>query len=598
MKRYAWLAAALFSAASLTGCSGMAEAVFSSDNGYSMTENLIYYVMEEIGIIEDTGMGTEESLVNDAETKAESIQVEESKTESENSSPAHSSSESEEESSPEAEKELCKLPTVQSVTDSDILNVKTSYEYDHFWKENCPSVRLQCEQVTVSDEGYEELKKALEVYNTETWFNIQPMYQELVQFAQEGLQSAATELFIEREIEVTRADSRIFSFIDDESSYTGGAHGSYYKSTRTFDAQTGKALQLSDVVTDYDRVYQMVLEDLNRHYIKDAFFPDYEETLHDMFYRKEGVAASPVEWSMGTDGITFWFSQYVIGSWASGPFRAEIPYTGNEELFADAYVPPVYAAGTIRKIGEGERFTVKSGPEGKPMDLCYYLQYMNSNEEMNLSIRTYEKEYGNQIEQYTQDFYGTCEAVYFTELANGAAYLYAEYGTDNDHRETHVINLNGRSGNQPAFSDVGIAPGDIYGYFVADAGTLRLYGHTYTLGTYRVYQDCHVGEDGIPVPDEAMMTITPYDGSEPVTITSARELKVWVHGANETKTETVLPAGTVFQPYRTDGETMMEMKLKDGRICDLPLERIEDEYGFLINGVSEYECFEMLPYAG
>ena len=60
------------------------------------------------------------------------------------------------------------------------------------------------------------------------------------------------------EIRVLRADSRIVSFWDMDSSYVGGAHGSYYAHGVNFDPASGKRLALSDVVTDLEAVYQYV----------------------------------------------------------------------------------------------------------------------------------------------------------------------------------------------------------------------------------------------------------------------------------------------------------------------------------------------------
>lgn len=42
----------------------------------------------------------------------------------------------------------------------------------------------------------------------------------------------------------------------------------------------------------------------------------------------------------------------------------------------------------------------------------------------------------------------------------------------------------------------------------------------------------------------------------------------------------------------------MEAKMDDGRSCRIPVVKDADAWEWKINGVSEYECFEMLPYAG
>ena len=59
-----------------------------------------------------------------------------------------------------------------------------------------------------------------------------------------------------------------------------------------------------------------------------------------------------------------------------------------------------------------------------------------------------------------------------------------------------------------------------------------------------------------------------------------------------------LPAGTMLRMLRTDGETYMDLELEDGRECRLVLERNPDTWEWLINGISEWDCFEDLLYAG
>jgi len=57
-----------------------------------------------------------------------------------------------------------------------------------------------------------------------------------------------------------------------------------------------------------------------------------------------------------------------------------------------------------------------------------------------------------------------------------------------------------------------------------------------------------------------------------------------------------LPAGTKFYFLRTDGETYVDARLEDGRECRIMVEYTDYEYQ--INGISEWECFEEVIYAG
>ena len=82
-------------------------------------------------------------------------------------------------------------------------------------------------------------------------------------------------------------------------------------------------------------------------------------------------------------------------------------------------------------------------------------------------------------------------------------------------------------------------------------------------------------------------------------LTAKREIPVQMHvEGSEERTEVKLPKGTKFRPRKTDGKSMVEMELEDGRRCDILVERKLDEYVYYIGGISEYEYFGDVPYAG
>ena len=152
------------------------------------------------------------------------------------------------------------------------LNVELSARYEGEWDDKGAIITADSATIYILDDGYEKLKSALDEYNETNWQEVYTMYLEHREYAKEDIFPDGTELYISREIKVTRADSRILSFINAESSYVGGAHGSYYENAEVYDVATGETLELSDVVTDYDRVYEYVLDSLKENYGEDTFF--------------------------------------------------------------------------------------------------------------------------------------------------------------------------------------------------------------------------------------------------------------------------------------------------------------------------------------
>lgn len=482
------------------------------------------------------------------------------------------------------------------------LNVELSAKYEGEWDDKGAIITADSATVHILDDGYENLKEALDAYNEMNWQEVYTMYLEHREYANEDIFPEGTELYISREIEVTRADHKVLSFINAESSYVGGAHGSYYENAEVFDAESGDVLELSDVVTDYDKVYEFVLNSLKENYDQEMFFDDYEEWIREMFYEPGGAMSSPLEWNMDMDGIVFRFSPYVIGPWAAGTFEAKLPYEGHEELFVEEYIP-VTSGGRIREIQPEETFEIDGDRNGYQETVYFTVSEMD--EEYCTTLQFHMKEEqgpeGGTSDTAEGRYYGTFTNAYLVQVKDSDYYLYAEFLSENDFRKLYIIDLNHNpEEGHIRFNGVGDTDEAVYGHFAADSGRFSLFSRIYTLGTYSGYRTCHAGEDGMPVPDEEMYTIVNAAGMDWERIlTSKRELTVMMHvdGSDE-RVEEKLPKGTVFKPRKTDGTTVMEMELEDGRRCDILLEKGEDDYIYKVNGVSEYDCFEDLPYAG
>ena len=75
-------------------------------------------------------------------------------------------------------------------------------------------------------------------------------------------------------------------------------------------------------------------------------------------------------------------------------------------------------------------------------------------------------------------------------------------------------------------------------------------------------------------------------------LVSVRDLKVTVLKAGSQEQE-IIPSGTSFKITATDGKSFVEAKMDDGRSCRIPVVKDADAWEWKINGVSEYECFEI-----
>lgn len=113
----------------------------------------------------------------------------------------------------------------------------------------------------------------------------------------------------------------------------------------------------------------------------------------------------------------------------------------------------------------------------------------------------------------------------------------------------------------------------------------------YFLGTYGGFKTYRFAENhGFTTEDQEYV----LHGNEFV-LTTTVDLPVTLEGADST-----LPAGSHIVLTATDGESYVKFTIQEtGQNGKLEVQRGEEEtYRLFINGIDEYECFEILPYAG
>lgn len=474
------------------------------------------------------------------------------------------------------------------------LNVELSAEYEGEWDDKGAIITADSSTVYILDDGYDALQETLDAYNKETWQEVYTTYMENREWAKE--EAPDDEYYISRKIEISRADTKVLSFVSTEVSYVGGAHGSYYEAGENFDPETGKALELSDVATDYDALYEYVKTSLREDNEKEVFFEQYEDWLYDMFYEPDSAMASPLEWNLTQEGLRFRFNPYVIGPWSSGTFYVEVPYDGNESLIREEYAP-AKTNGSMTKLSADTPFYLDVDGDGTEEIFTFSTEAGQENYGTRLTFTRRETEDGAELMQ-TEESYGAFTDAYLVKTGSGRAYLYVEFQEDNDFRTLKVLDL------APEDEDKVIRPaGDfgysVYGHYVYDPEHFSLYSRLDALGTYSGYREYSVGEDGLPVPSENRFTIVNYFEDYPYVLTAKREIDVRIlEDGSAQAEEATLPKGTTFRLTATDGETYVEAELEDGRKCEIPIKKEPDEFLYTINGVSESDCFDGLRYAG
>ncbi len=103
--------------------------------------------------------------------------------------------------------------------------METRRSYDGEWKDQRCLLRSRWDGLYVPVDGWDTLKDGLDQYNAEVSQETENVFKKNLSLVGED-PPRRTGYYIEQEIRVQRADSRIVSFWDMDSSYVGGAHGS------------------------------------------------------------------------------------------------------------------------------------------------------------------------------------------------------------------------------------------------------------------------------------------------------------------------------------------------------------------------------------
>ena len=476
------------------------------------------------------------------------------------------------------------------------LFLEITADYDSDWQDEHSLISTKTSQIHILDEDHAELQKALDVLNqknldsqstfmADNQADARQMYQDKPELMEDnGWESELT-------LTAVRADETVLCLRQTDYSWLGGAHPNTCITGITYDTQTGAELSLKDIANDYDGIYEYVLERLAKEYDPNMFFEQYEDAVKAMFYGGD-ADYSPVNWSLTNEGVTIWFNQYDIAPYAAGPVSVEIPFAEQGELFQKKYQST--KTSYVKELQECETVEADVDGDGKKEAVSYEVERDEYGIGGAITV-TCEDHSFNTASLMEQDYGaggGYTSEGYLIHTEAGKTYLYLQHQSDND---SHYINIFDLTTKTPVYT--GFTGSSWSASPITDPDSFLLWDRLDVLGTYNAYREYHIGSDGMPQTEDELFRLDTANHENPVTLVSVRDLEVAVLKSGSQEQETI-PSGTSFRITATDGKSFVEAKMDDGRSCRIPVVKDADAWEWKINGVSEYECFEMLPYAG
>ncbi|MBQ7563792.1 MAG: DUF3298 domain-containing protein [Lachnospiraceae bacterium] len=412
-----------------------------------------------------------------------------------------------------------------------------------------------------------------------------------------------------------RVDNVVLSLTEDCDSFQGGAHGGYWSTGVTFDAQTGEKLLLTDVLKNTDNLTAILRSELLAAYDEDTFF-DLDESLaaYDPTLGEEGAMETesgdfvyPYVWYLTNSGLEFYFAPYAIAPYAMGAQTVTLKYSDYAEFFEEKYLPSEtngfvhtfpYAISDQDLNGDGitdalavsyEWEEGKENPTGITVAVNEYLEPEKCG--------GYQPKVTLKSDDLLSD---TTFTNYYIVTEDGRQYLYTMAPTYNDWSVLCVFDLNDDT-IKPVDSEWyrgGYLPdGEDFALLVPTVPSRIPFSSNFdflqTFSAMRYYQP---GPDGMPVSDETLY-VNHFASPDNAMLELKTEIGCEILNEDDSvASEETLPVGTSFCAYRTDGEKILDVMLSDGRIARLPITNAD--YPCEIGGIVDEDLVEQCWYAG
>ena len=409
------------------------------------------------------------------------------------------------------------------------------------------------------------------------------------------------------ECRVLRADNVLFSFIETNENYYGGAHGMYSVAGYAFDVETGKNLSFTDIVVDETKIRDLIAEKLDEEY-GDIFFDDIH-TLIDQY------DFNSLCWSISYFDVTLYFNPYDLGPYASGSQQVVFPFSEYADLFDEKYlsVPEQF----VTQLSEYEQFCLDVNGDGKNEDIGLSSKYLEDDclsvlisvdgketdsDSWSYRIDTYLIKVQNKVYLYLfehhENDYVTLKVYDLAKedfVENDNANLYIPEKSNFEERD----NISFCESTSPVFSN---------------PGKVRMASRLETLSTYQGTKEYHVNESGMLVTDDDY-----YDVEVSFLIKTLEDIPCQIVSGEEMNTSEsgTIPAGTFVKiisatedkvfvveaiGYAPDENNDMYGFYEDDNTKynteEIFCIQLDEEFGNTLNGRDVWELFDGLMYAG
>ena len=390
---------------------------------------------------------------------------------------------------------------------------------------------------------------------------------------------------------VMRADSQVISLRSYNNDYAGGVHGDYAYYGTTFDTMTGEELKIQDIVTDMPSFRRQATKDIDKYLqenYSDGLFEDYQDTVEQIWESEDGF-----NWYLNESGIMVIFNPYAVGPYAMGSVTVPLPYSAYASYLNQDYtMPETTSAGngelteeTVTKIRTSR---LEGGAQVNHGDLNVYMDQKNEFGGGTLTIEL------NEQKEQTEYFDRLCDSqILYLEDGRVFVLLVADHASDDYELFLYEV-TDGKLKLTDQQENLFLGDGSVSAGGRKN-GMLMLKKNVNVFGSYQCSMTYSIGDGGKLVPDEEFFQVD-IDNYPYSVLTVTRELPISVNGG-----QTTLQTGTQIRITGTNDAGIALFETTDGKVSgEIHYTEPEGDSEFYhkINGITEDQYFESIPYAG
>ena len=390
---------------------------------------------------------------------------------------------------------------------------------------------------------------------------------------------------------VMRADSQVISLRSYNNDYAGGVHGDYAYYGTTFDTMTGEELKIQDIVTDMPSFRRQATKDIDKYLqenYSDGLFEDYQDTVEQIWESEDGF-----NWYLNESGIMVIFNPYAVGPYAMGSVTVPLPYSAYASYLNQDYtMPETTSAGngelteeTVTKIRTSR---LEGGAQVNHGDLNVYMDQKNEFGGGTLTIEL------NEQKEQTEYFDRLCDSqILYLEDGRVFVLLVADHASDDYELFLYEV-TDGKLKLTDQQENLFLGDGSVSAGGRKN-GMLMLKKNVNVFGSYQCSMTYSIGDGGKLVPDEEFFQVD-IDNYPYSVLTVTRELPVSVNGG-----QTTLQTGTQIRITGTNDAGIALFETTDGKVSgEIHYTDPEGDTEIYqkINGITEDQYFESIPYAG